>query len=163
MHESRIYSLMLLPFSAQYVITLEAGSTKRLVPIWIGVHEGNAIALQLQGETPPRPLTHDLMLQCIKETGCSVERVCVVDLNDNTYYAVIELSSNGGIIKIDSRPSDAIALALKAKAPIFVSQKVLDKCPVVNTPFSEEDVDAFKKELQNMSPEDFFKRLGEQT
>lgn len=157
--EARIFSLVLIPLLGQYVITLEEVGGQRLIPIWIGIHEGNAISLRLQGEQLPRPMTHDLMATLLKELGATVDRVVVADLKDGTYYAAIEITAGNTPHRLDARPSDAMALAVRLNTPIFVDEKVWKKCPVIMKPITDTEVDKFKRELQSMTPEDFFKGL----
>ena len=157
--EAKIFSLVLIPLLGQYVLTLEEVGGQRLVPIWIGVNEGNAIGLKLQDEHLPRPMTHDLMGNMLKQLGVKVERITVSDLRNGTYYAVITLNNGTRRYDIDSRPSDAMALAVRTNTPIFVDEKVLKKCPVIMKPISEDEVEKFKLNLQNLKPEDFFKGL----
>ncbi len=159
--EAKIFSLVLIPLLGQYVLTLEEVGGQRLVPIWIGVNEGNAIGLKLQDEKLPRPMTHDLMNNMLKALGIKVERILISDLRDGTYYAVIFLMAGSRRYEIDARPSDAMALAVRSETPIFVGEKVLKKCPVIMKPISEEEVEKFKQNLQNLKPEDFFKGLEE--
>lgn len=157
--EAKIFSLVLIPLLGQYVLTLEELEGQRLVPIWIGVNEGNAIGLKLQNERLPRPMTHDLMVLVLEALKVKVERIVVTDLKDGTYYAVVTLLQGSERYQIDSRPSDAMALAVRTATPIFVDEKVLKKCPVIMKPISEEEVEKFKADLQNLKPEDFFKGL----
>src|SRR3989338_7306570 len=103
----------------------------RLVPIWIGVNEGSAIALELQGEKFPRPLTHDLIVNLLKSLNTTVEKVVVSDLKENSYYAVIHLKTNGKNLAIDARPSDSLAIAVRVHCPIYIDESVLNKCPPV--------------------------------
>ena len=159
--EAKIFSLVLIPLLGQYVITLEEVEGQRLVPIWIGVNEGNAIGLKLQDEQLPRPMTHDLMNNMFKALGVKVELVVISDLKDGTYYAIVTLAAGQRRYEIDARPSDAMALAVRSATPIFVGEKVLKKCPVIMKPISEEEVDKFKDQLQGLKPEDFFKGLEE--
>ena len=159
--EAKIFSLVLIPLLGQYVLTLEEVGGQRLVPIWIGVNEGNAIGLKLQDEQLPRPMTHDLMSNVFKTLGVKVERVLISDLRDGTYYAVISLTTGTRRFEIDARPSDAMALAVRSDTPIFVGEKVLKKCPVIMKPISQDEVEKFKQNLQNIKPEDFFKGLEE--
>jgi bifunctional DNase/RNase len=162
LNEFRILSLMMVPNSGQYVVFLEEVGGGRLVPIWIGIYEGNAILLHLQGEELPRPMTHDLMTNISRVLGMEIDRVVVNDLVDNTYYAVIEATFQGESISIDARPSDSMALAVRAGAPIFVHDRVLDKGVAVMKPITEDDLEEFKEELKRMRPEDFFKNLNEE-
>lgn len=159
--EAKIFSLVLIPLLGQYVVTLEEVGGQRLIPIWIGVNEGNAIGLKLQGEQLPRPMTHDLIFVMLNAVGVKVERVVVTDLKDGTYYATITLAAGTRRFEIDSRPSDAMALAVRTASPIYVDEKVLKKCPVIMKPISDDEVEKFKKDLQGMKPEDFFKGFEE--
>ncbi len=155
---SSVVSLFPLP---QYVVVLEDVEKTRLVPIWIGVNEGNAIALEMQGEKFPRPLTHDLLVQVIKVMGAEIEKIVVNDLKENSYYALIFIKHRGQILEIDARPSDSLALVVRAKCPIFIDEKVLKKCPQIDLPITEKEVEKFKEDLKKMSPEEFFKSLEE--
>lgn len=126
--EVKIGALIMDPNSNTPIVVLKGVDSEAVLPIWIGAYEANAIALEIEKVVPQRPMTHDLMRNMIVELGYRIERVIVTDLRDNTFYAVIELVSveNGEKIQIDSRPSDAIALALRMDSPIYVDQKVLD-------------------------------------
>ncbi len=155
---SSVVSLFPLP---QYVVVLEDVQKTRLVPIWIGVNEGNAIALEMQGEKFPRPLTHDLMVNMLKTLGAEIEKVVVSDLRDNSYYAIIFVKHDGKTIEIDARPSDSLALAVRVHCPIFIDEKVLNKCPQIDGSITQDDVDKFKDMLKTMSSEEFFKTLEE--
>lgn len=157
--EARIFSLVLIPLLGQYVVTLEEVGGQRLIPIWIGVSEGNAISLKLQGESLPRPMTHDLMATLLQALKATIQRIVIVDLKEGTYYAVLEVAAAGASYQIDARPSDAIALAVRLNTPIFVDEKVWKKCPVIMKPITDTEVEKFKQELQAMTPEDFFKGL----
>ncbi len=153
---SSLVSLFPLP---QYVVVLEDVEKTRLVPIWIGVSEGNAIALEMNGEKFPRPLTHDLIVNMFADLGVTVERVTITDIKDNSYYAEITLALKGKTFVIDARPSDSLAIAVRTKSPIFIDPKVMEKCPTVEKPISKEEVDKFKEELKTMTAEEFFKQL----
>jgi bifunctional DNase/RNase len=124
--EVKIRALMMDPNSGTPIIILKDVNSETMLPIWVGAYEANAIALEIEKIAPPRPMTHDLLRNLIVELGLRVERVVVTSLRDNTFYAVIELSGdNGDAMKLDSRPSDAIALALRADCPIFVDLEVI--------------------------------------
>ena len=159
--EARIVSVVSLFPLPQYVVVLEDVEKTRLVPIWIGVNEGNAIALELQGEKFPRPLTHDLMVNLLALLTVAVDKVVINDLKENSYYALIHIRANGKTLLLDARPSDSLALAVRTHCPIFIDEKVLKKCPVVEKPITKEEIDKFKEELKTMTPEDFFKDLDE--
>jgi len=141
------------------IVVVEEVGGPRLVPIWIGIFEGGAIAAELTGQEPPRPMTHDLMTTMLKAAHVSMEKVVITDLRDNTYFAEIHLRTNGSSQVIDARPSDALALAVRSRCPMFVSEAVFKKCPELLKPISEDEVKKFKEELKNMKPEDFFKDL----
>ena len=124
--EVKIRALMMDPNSGTPIIILKDVNSETMLPIWVGAYEANAIALEIEKIAPPRPMTHDLLRNLIVEVGMTVERVVVTSLRDNTFYAVIELSSgDGDSMRLDSRPSDAIALALRADCPIFVDSEVI--------------------------------------
>ncbi|HEX3086611.1 MAG TPA: bifunctional nuclease family protein, partial [Pyrinomonadaceae bacterium] len=114
------------PNSGTPIIILKDVNSETMLPIWVGAYEANAIALEIEKIAPPRPMTHDLLRNLIVELGLTVDRVVVTSLRDNTFYAVIEMTGeNGDAMRLDSRPSDAIALALRADCPIFVDQEVI--------------------------------------
>lgn len=124
--EVKIRALMMDPNSGTPIIILKDVNSDTMLPIWVGAYEANAIALEIEKIAPQRPMTHDLLRNLIVEMGASVERVVVTELRDNTFFAVIELrSSEGSPMMLDSRPSDAIALALRADCPIFVDMEVI--------------------------------------
>jgi len=104
-------------------------------------------------------MTHDLMADILQTLDLRIEKITVSDLKDNTYYAVIDMWQGNNNYSIDSRPSDAIALSVRMESPIYVSQAVLDKCPVIRKPISDDEVETFKKEIQSLRPEDFFKDI----
>src|SRR3989338_3587278 len=159
--EAKIVSVVSLFPLPQYVVVLEDVEKTRLVPIWIGVNEGNAIALEMQGEKFPRPLTHDLIVNIFNTLSVKIEKIVVSDLKENSYYAVIYLQSDGKTIPIDARPSDSLALAVRAHCPIYIDEKVLLKCPKIENPITKEEIDKFKEELKTMAPEEFLKKLEE--
>ena len=124
--EVKIRALMMDPNSGTPIIILKDVNSETMLPIWVGAYEANAIALEIEKIAPPRPMTHDLLRNLIVELGLKVERVVVTSLRENTFYAVIELSGeNGESVRLDSRPSDAIALALRADCPIYVDSEVI--------------------------------------
>jgi len=117
---------MMDPNSGTPIIILKDVQSDTMLPIWVGAYEANAIALEIEKHAPPRPMTHDLLRNLIVELGVRVERVVVTSLRDNTFFAVIEMrNSDGDRLVLDSRPSDAIALALRADCPIFVDMEVI--------------------------------------
>ena len=159
--EAKISSVVSLYPLPQYVVVLEDLEKTKLVPIWIGVHEGNAIALEMQGEKFPRPLTHDLMVNTLKAMGAEIEKIVVSDLRDNSYFAVIYMRQGGKLHQIDARPSDSLALAVRVHCPIFIDEKVLAKCPQIEGPITHDEIEKFKNSLKSMTPEEFFKSLEE--
>jgi bifunctional DNase/RNase len=159
--EAKIVSVVSLFPLPQYVVVLEDVEKTRLVPIWIGVNEGSAIALEMQGEKFPRPLTHDLIVNMFKALGAKIEKVVVSDLKENSYYALITIQYDGKTIEMDARPSDSLALAVRIHCPIYIDEKVLQKCPKIENPITKEEIDKFKDALKTMTPEEFFKSLEE--
>jgi uncharacterized protein len=124
--EVKIRALMMDPNSGTPIIILKDINSETMLPIWVGAYEANAIALEIEKLTPQRPMTHDLLRNLIVEMGSQVERVVVTELRDNTFFAVIEMRHNDGtLVMLDSRPSDALALALRADCPIFVDAEVI--------------------------------------
>lgn len=124
--EVKIRGLMMDPSSGTPIVILKDVNSEMMLPIWVGAYEANAIALEIEKVTPQRPMTHDLLRNLIVEMKATVSRVVVTELKDNTFYAVIELTGqNGETMALDSRPSDAIALALRVDSPIFVNLEVI--------------------------------------
>src|SRR5471030_733958 len=157
LREAKIFSLAQVV--DRCIVVIEEMNGPRLAPIWIGIFEGGAIASELTGQEPPRPMTHDLMSTMLKTAHANVEKIVITDLRDNTYFAEIHLRTNGSVSVIDSRPSDTLALAVRARCPMFVSETVFQKCPELLKPITDDEVKSFKEELKNMKPEDFFKDL----
>ena len=155
--EVRIYSLATT--ANECIIFLEELSGNRLLPIWIGITEGQAIAIRFSGIVLPRPLTHDLLLGAITTLGYAVEKVVVCDIKDNTFYARIRVVKQGAALDLDSRPSDAIAVAVRAGCPIYVEEKVFANCQTLSKPITEDEVSKFKNDLKNLKPEDIFQDL----
>jgi bifunctional DNase/RNase len=135
------------------VLLVDQGETLAL-PIWIGQAEATAIAMELQGVKPPRPMTHDLFRTVLGQFSIGLSRVVVTDVRDSTYFAEIHLTTNGTQVTVDSRPSDAIALALRAEVPIYVSEKVVNQAIPLKKPLDTE-VEEFRKFLETVKPSDF--------
>jgi bifunctional DNase/RNase len=135
-----------------FVVLLMDLANKTGLPIWIGPFEANAIAMKLKKMGSHRPMTHDLIHNILKGLASQVMKIVVNDLKENTYYALIHLNRGGEEIIIDSRPSDAIAIALAVDAPIFVSEHVIEKARTIDL---EKDGDQLKEWLENLNPEDF--------
>ncbi len=136
----------------RFVVILKDDIYKRWLPIVVGPAEAQAIALQLESVHPPRPMTHDLMKSLIESMKAQVARVIVSDVKENTYFAVIDVKMNGNQSKIDARPSDAIALALRTSAPIFVEEDVMQKAAISEELLKHESVDT-AEDLQNLNRE----------
>jgi uncharacterized protein len=150
-----IKGLMLDPISNSPIVVLKDGENKTFLPIWVGIFEANAIALQLESVETPRPMTHDLLRNVIVEMEGIVTRILINDLQESTFFARIFMTVGDRTVEIDSRPSDAIALALRVSAPIFVTQEVLDQAQTI-TP-DEESEEKLKKWLEEVNPEDLGK------
>lgn len=156
MMEMKVYGLALDEESQAPVLILKDPEDKVTLPIWIGAMEAMAISLTLNGVRLPRPMTHDLLLSTVTMLGAQVRRAEVVDLRDNTFYARIVVEQDGKIIDIDARPSDAVALALRAEAPIFVDPKVLSGAAAqkAKPSFTEDEGDKWSDILDNLNPND---------
>jgi len=152
-----VRGIALDPITNMPIIILKDQEEKRALPIWVGIFEANAIALELEKIATPRPMTHDLIKNILDGVGASVHQIVVNDLKDNTFFAVIEVNHNGNVVNIDSRPSDAIALALRLNAPIFVTDKVVSKAKSMDVAEEKEDSDRWREWLENLKPEDFGK------
>jgi uncharacterized protein len=151
-----IKGLMLDPVSNSPIVVLKDEQEKFFLPIWVGIFEANAIALQLENINTPRPMTHDLLRNMISELDAQVTRVVINDLRDSTFFAQIRLSTGGKTLEVDARPSDAIALALRTEAPIFVAQSVLDQAQTIS-PDGDEPDEKLKKWFEQLGPEDLGK------
>jgi uncharacterized protein len=152
-----IKGLMLDPSSNIPIVILRDTESQLFLPIWIGVFEANAIALRMEGITPPRPLTHDLLHSAVDQLGGLVEKIVISDLRESTFFAVIHIRQQDTVLQVDARPSDAIALALRADAPIFVLRSVLDKAQAVDLATDASDEEKLKKWLEEISPEELGK------
>ena len=154
--EMVIKGLMVDPITSMPIVVLRDSDGQRVLPIWVGVFEANAIALQIENVATPRPMTHDLLRNVIADLRGTVERVAVTDLKDNTFYAVIYLRVGEELVAVDARPSDAIALALRTKAPIFVDERVLETAKGIETPDTG-DTDRLQRWLESLDPDDLGK------
>ncbi|TMK91580.1 MAG: bifunctional nuclease family protein [Actinobacteria bacterium] len=158
MHEMVIYGVSFDLVGKQPIVLLKTADGNKFLPIWIGHPEAAAILMKLQGATTPRPMTHDLVTEMLSQLDAQVVRITVTELRDSTFYAQITVAQDGSEIEIDSRPSDAIALAIRAEAPIFVADRVIEESAIefegeeVN---EEEIVSEFKQFLENVSPDEF--------
>jgi uncharacterized protein len=158
MFEMVIYGVSFDLVGKQPIVLLKTADGNKFLPIWIGHAEAAAILMKLQGASTPRPMTHDLMADMLEQLDAEVTRITVTDLRDNTFYASITVQSNGSELEIDSRPSDAIAIAVRSDAPIFAAERVIEESAIefegeeVN---EEEIVDEFRKFLDDVSPDQF--------
>ncbi len=152
-----VKGLMLDPTSNLPIVILRDETSNSFLPIWIGVFEANAIALRIEGVETPRPMTHDLMHSFLQDLGVTVNRILISDLRENTFFAEIHLSLGQRELTVDSRPSDALALALRTESPIFVRQAVLDKGQAVDLGGGLVDDVRLKKWLEEVSPDDLGK------
>ena len=150
--EMTIKGLMVDPINNTPIIVLRDKDGQHVLPIWVGMLEANAIALQIENIATARPMTHDLLRNVIQDLKASVEKVVVCDLRENTFFAVIYLSQNGDTLAIDARPSDALALALRTRAPIFVEDTVIDHAKTVDFSSDKADGDRLQKWLESLDP-----------
>ena len=141
--------------SNQPIVLLKEQEGERYLPIWIGAMEATAIAFALQGIVTQRPMTHDLLKNVLEEIEVHVERIVITELREGTFYAVIQLSRNGTRYEVSSRPSDAIALAVRVNVPIFANEEVLTEASIVIRDDEEQEVEKFREFLEQVNPEDF--------
>jgi uncharacterized protein len=139
----------------QPIVLLREREGERFLPIWIGPVEATAIAFALQGIVTQRPMTHDLMKNVLEELGIQVERILVTELREGTFYAEIEMSRDGTKYSVSSRPSDAIALAVRIGTPIFAHEDVLTEASILIKDDEEQEVEKFREFLEQVNPEDF--------
>lgn len=162
MLEMKVRGLTLDPLSNMALVILRDLEGTKALPIWVGIPEANAIALEIEQVPTPRPMTHDLIKNLLEGLSASVTRVVVNDLRDSTFYATISISLQGKEFHIDSRPSDAIAVALRVKAPIYATLDVIERAGSIETGVQNvqnvtEEPDQLKEWLDNLRPEDFGK------
>ena len=155
--EMTIKGLMVDPVTNMPIVILRDEGGQRVLPIWVGIFEANAIALQIENIATPRPMTHDLLRNIINDLHGAVEKIVVSDLHDNTFYATIQLQVNGESVAVDARPSDAIALALRVRAPIFVEDTVIDNARGIDFTPKKEDAERLTKWLESLDPDDLGK------
>lgn len=155
--EMVIKGLMVDPITNMPIVILRDADGDRVLPIWVGVFEANAIALQIENIATPRPMTHDLLRNMLRDLNADVEKVVVSDLRDSTFFALIHLNVSGERVAIDARPSDAIALALRTQAPIFVEEHVIDGAKSVDFGGEKPDSDRLQRWLESLDPEELGK------
>src|ERR1044072_6020545 len=165
MQEMHIYGVSFDMVGKQPIVLLKTAEGNKFLPIWIGHPEAAAILMKLQGATTPRPMTHDLFTEMLTQLDAKVVRIAVTELRDNTFYAMITIAVDGTEIEVDSRPSDAIALAVRADAPIFAAPEVIEESAIefegedVN---EEEIVSEFKQFLDDVTPDEFAETSDEE-
>ena len=155
--EMTIKGLMVDPITNMPIVILRDKEGQKVLPIWVGIFEANAIALQIENISTPRPMTHDLLRNVIADLHATVQKVVVCDLQDNTFYALIYLGLDGDTVAIDARPSDALALALRTQAPIFVEETVIDNAKTVDFSADKNDAERLHKWLESLDPDDLGK------
>ncbi len=155
--EMSIKGLMVDPVTNMPIVILRDSDGKRILPIWVGVFEANAIALQIENVSTPRPMTHDLLRNVIQNLNGDVQKIVVSDLRDNTFYAVLHVVVAGEMVMIDARPSDAIALALRVRAPIFAEDAVIDNAKSMDITPDKGDSERLQQWLENLDPDDLGK------
>jgi bifunctional DNase/RNase len=157
MVKMEIKGLLMDPVSNMPVVILRDEGDGVFLPIWVGIFEANAIAIEMEKIATPRPMTHDLLKNVLAELHARVDRIVINELKENTFFARIHLSRGSESWIIDSRPSDAIALALRSKADIFVEEEVLEKSRTLRADGEEQDPERLKKWLEEVNPEDLGK------
>jgi bifunctional DNase/RNase len=149
-----IKGLMIDPVTNMPIVILRDMDNQRALPIWVGPVEANAIALQIENVSPQRPMTHDLLRTLLVELEATLVRVVIADLREGTFYAYLELRRDGETLFVDARPSDAIALSLRAKAPVFVDARVLDQAKSVDSSSDQADRERLQRWLESLDPDD---------
>src|SRR5258706_16286067 len=152
--EMKIRGLMMDPVTNMPIVILKDVGGSSLLPIWVGVYEANAIALEIEKVSTPRPMTHDLIKTLLLGLNAGIRKVVVNDLKDDTFYAVIWIERNGELISVDSRPSDALALALRLDCPIFVDDEVLKSSKLASAVSDRISSDELRKWLEGLNDED---------
>jgi bifunctional DNase/RNase len=161
MQEMQIYGVSFDLVGKQPIVLLKTAEGNKFLPIWIGHPEAAAILMKLQSQAPPRPMTHDLVTDMLDQLGAQVTRITVTELRENTFYAQITVQLDGSEIEVDSRPSDAIALAIRAEAPIFAADDVIEESAIefegeeVTEEEIESKVSEFKRFLEDVTPDEF--------
>lgn len=152
--EMQVKGLMLDPVTSVPIVILKDSDGSRVLPIWVGPSEASAIALQIENIAPPRPMTHDLLRDVIAALGVTVSRVIVSELKGSTFYAFLELRQGDEAILVDARPSDALALAIRARAPIFVRSEVLEQARSIEVATDQADQARLQRWLESLDPDD---------
>ena len=153
--EMKIRGLMMDPVTNMPIVVLKDPAGDAVLPIWVGIYEANAIALEIEKVATPRPMTHDLIKNVLTGLETKVHKVVVTELRDDTFFAVIWMECNGSLISVDSRPSDALAVAMRLDCPIFVEDEVLKSSKLAATVSDKVSNEELRKMLENMNDEDF--------
>jgi bifunctional DNase/RNase len=151
LNEMVVESVRVHMLSSQHVVILRDTGRERYLPIWIGPWEANAIATKLQGVTPERPMTHDLFSHTLHELGATVKQIVVADLAEDTFRARLVLEIDGRSVELDARPSDAIALAVRAGVPIFATDAVMDRAAVTPETSEDENLEIFREFVNSLN------------
>ena len=152
--EMQIKGLMMDPVTGVPIVILRNADNQRVLPIWVGPVEANAIALQIENVTPPRPMTHDLLKNLLTEFDARVQRVVITAIRGNTFYAYLDIDRQGTRVLVDARPSDALAVALRSRAPVFVDEAVLDQASSVEVSNEQADRERLQRWLESLDPDD---------
>jgi bifunctional DNase/RNase len=162
MIEMQLGGLGFDPKNMSPIVLLRDMEERNFLPIWIGMFEAAAIAMELQEFKPPRPMTHDLLTKVITLFNAKVQKIVINEIVENTFYSYLELVPDGGtVLRVDARPSDAIAIAVRTAAPIFVAEGVMIKAKMVNAEKDEEEAQKLKDFIDNIKPDDFSKYFDE--
>ena len=154
--EMKIRGLMMDPIQNMPIVILKEATGSGILPIWVGVYEANAIALEIEKVVTPRPMTHDLLRHLISGLGGELRRVQITDLRDDTYYAELLIMRGEEVVQVDARPSDSIALALRCNAPIFTTDALLNRPTTpASAPDQTADPEALRRYLEKLDPQDF--------
>jgi bifunctional DNase/RNase len=152
--EMQIKGLMMDPVTGVPIVILRNADNQRVLPIWVGPVEANAIALQIENVTPPRPMTHDLLKNLLTEFDARVRRIVIAELRGNTFYAYLDIDRQGSRVLVDARPSDALAVALRSRAPVFVDDSVLERASSVEVSSEQADRERLQRWLESLDPDD---------
>jgi bifunctional DNase/RNase len=152
--EVKVRGLMIDPVSNMPIIILKNSSGEQVLPIWVGIFEANAIAMELEKIVSPRPMTHDLLKDVIQALSGGMEKVVITDLRDNTFYAMIHIKGKDGSVAVDARPSDAIALALRAGAPIHIEERVMEQSSATGEDSAALEAERLRRWLEKIDPEE---------
>jgi uncharacterized protein len=151
--EMKIHGLVMDPATNMPIVILKDVQGEIVLPIWVGLYEANAIALEIEKSTPPRPMTHDLLRNLIQGLNACVQKVVVTELKNDTFYAVIWMEQDGEVVSVDARPSDALALALRSDCPIYVSEEVI-RVAKLSPAMTDANPDELRRWLEGLNDED---------